>query len=175
MIENQPHMPKGGWIAAALSAVGAAAFLLWQPLMDYFITGTYDENIVIQLETSSMKIQEDPKLLVIRLKATNKGNVPAKLTSEGKGDMTIEIHRIDKAELGEWVDPSTTPVVAKKLILNGAAGDVIVPPGSYWSREVSLPLPKGTYWVLGTLNRKSGDAITEATYFEHAKQLSRGD
>jgi hypothetical protein len=170
MIENQPHMPKGGWIAAALSAVGAAAFLLWQPLMDYFITGTYDENIVIQLEGASMKIKEDPKLLVIRVKATNKGNVPVKLIPEGKGDMTIEVHKIEKAEPGEWVDPASTPILTKKLILDAAAGNLVVPPGSYWSREVSMPLPKGTYWIKSTLNRKTGEPITEATYFEHSKQ-----
>ena len=170
---NQHHMPKGGWIAAALSALGAALFFLWQPIMDYFITGTYDDNIVIQIEAESMKIETDPKLLVIRVRAANRGNVPVKLTNEGKGDLTLEVHKIERAETGQWVDPNSTPVLAKKLILDASSGDQIVPPGSYFEREVSIPLPKGTYWLKGTLNRKSGDQITEATYFEHSKPVIR--
>jgi len=173
MIENQHHMPKGGWIAAALSAFGAALFLLWQPIMDYFITGTYDDNLVIQLEAESMKIDSDTKLLVIRVRTANRGNVPVKLTTEGRGDLTLEIHKIERGEASQWIDPTSTPVLAKKVILEGSSGDQIVPPGSYLEKEVAIPLPKGTYWLKGTLNRKSGDQITEGTYYEHAKPMNR--
>ncbi len=171
LIDNQHHIPKGGWIAAAISALGAAVFFLWQPVMEYFITGTYDDNIVVQMEAESMKSDAgaEPKLMVIRVRAANKGNVPVKLTSEGRGDLTLEIHRIDKSEVGKWVDPTTYPVVAKKIVLQADSGDLTVPPNSYWSTEVSIPLPNGTYWLQGRLNRKSGDQISEATFFEHGK------
>jgi len=173
MIENQHHMPKGGWIAAAVSALGAAVFFLWQPVMEYFITGTYDDNVVIQLEADSLKLETDLKLLVIRIRAANKGNVPVKLTSEGKGDLTIEIHKIDKSTVNRWIDPTQSPLVTKKMIFEANAIDLIVAPNSYWTKEVALAIPNGTYWIKSTLNRKNGDQIVEAAYYEHGKQQGK--
>lgn len=173
MIENQHHIPKGGWIAAVVSAVGAAVFFLWQPVMEYFITGTYDDNVVIQLEADSMKLDSELKLMVIRIRAANKGNVPVKLTSDRKGDLTIEIHKIEKTALNQWLDPIQSPTVAKKMILEANSVDLIVAPNSYWSREVSLALPVGTYWIKSTLNRKNGEQLVEATYYEHGKAQAK--
>ena len=169
MIDNQHHMPKGGWIAAVVSALGAAIFFLWQPVMEYFITGTYDDNIVIQLEAQSMKSDAEQRLIVLRVKAANKGNVPVRLTSQGKGDLTIEIRKLGQTELAQWVDPTSYPVVARKLVLVADSGDLTVPPNSYWSKEVSIPLSPGMYWINSTLKRKDGDQISEAIYFEHTK------
>lgn len=166
-------MPKGGWIAAVVSAVGAAVFFLWQPVMEYFITGTYDDNVVIQLEADSMKLDSELKLMVIRVRAANKGNVPVKLTSDGKGDLTIEIHKIEKPALNQWLDPNQSPTLTKKMILEANSVDLIVAPNSYWSKEVSLAIPTGTYWIKSTLNRKNGDQIVEAIYFEHGKPQSK--
>jgi hypothetical protein len=45
---SQSH--TGGWVAAVLSAFGAAIFLLWQPVTDYFVTKIYDDNLVRKLE-----------------------------------------------------------------------------------------------------------------------------
>jgi len=169
MLDNQHHMPKGGWIAALVSALGAAIFFLWQPVMEYFITGTYDDNLVLQLEAQTMKADADQRLVVLRVKAANKGNVPVRLTSQGKGDLTLEIRKIGKTEVAQWVDPTSYPVIARKLVLAADSSDLVVPPNSYWSKEVTIPLVEGMYWMSGILKRKDGDQISESIYFEHIR------
>lgn len=72
-----------GWMAFLVPALGAAIFYLWQPITDLFVTGAYDENVVLQLDTESVKTDGKNSLLVIHIKATNRGNVPVTIKSEG--------------------------------------------------------------------------------------------
>lgn len=170
MMDNQQHhMPKGGWIAAVVSAIGAAIFLFWQPVMDYFITGTYDDNVVVQIDAESVAIDSSDKLLVVRVRALNKGSVPFKLNSDGKSELTLEVRQIDRAVKGRWVDPSSYPVTIKKSVLEATAADVTVAPNSYWAREFSVPMPVGAYWLQAKLHRKSGDDLMDGIYFQHGK------
>lgn len=169
MQEEQHHIPRGGWIAAAISAVGAALFFLWQPIMDYFVSGTYDENITVQIEANTLQLSAEELLLDIQVKASNRGNVPVKLISESSGDLVLEIRQITKADAGKWVNPLDFPVTAKKTLVASGGAEITVAPGSYLSREVSIALPKGTYWIEGTLHKKGGESLSEATYFQLGK------
>ena len=76
---------SAGWLAIALPAIGAAIFYLWQPITDFFVTGAYDENVIIQLDTESVKTDGTSELLVIHVKASNRGNVPVTIKSDGGG------------------------------------------------------------------------------------------
>jgi hypothetical protein len=169
MNNQEHHMPKSGLIAAILSAVGAALFFLWQPIMDYFVTGTYDDNIVIQIEAETIQTTSSQTLLDIQLKALNKGNMPVKLISDGKGDLTIEVRQIVKPVDGAWLNPMEFPIVAKKTLAEASQGDISVAPGSYLSRELAISLPKGAYWIEGTLRRKDDERISDSTYFQLGK------
>jgi hypothetical protein len=40
---------SAGWFALALSFIGSTGFYLWQPITDYFISVTFDENVIIKL------------------------------------------------------------------------------------------------------------------------------
>jgi hypothetical protein len=166
MINNEPHSHKGGLIAAVISAVGAALFFLWQPIMDYFVTGTYDDNIVLQIEAKSLHPAPDETVLGIQVKAINKGNVPVKLISQSQGDLSLEVRRVEKNEKGAWINPLDNPVIAKKTLIDVSQGEVRVAPSSYLSREAAIPLTKGVFWIEVTLHKKDSESLTESTYFQ---------
>lgn len=170
MIEQQhPHIPRGGWIAALLSALGAFVFFLWQPIMDYFITGTYDDNVVLQMDTDSITVDATHKLLNVRVRTANKGSVPFKLSADGKSNLSLEIHHIEHADNGQWIDPTKSPEVANKALVDSATTDITIAPNSYWSREVSVALPTGAYWLQVKLHRPNAVDLTDAVYYQHGK------
>ncbi len=169
MNSEQHHMPKGGWIAAVVSALGAAVFFLWQPIMDYFITGTYDDNVVVQIDAETIVIDQNQKLLNIRVRALNKGSVPFKMNLDGKSELMLEVRPIDRAEKGQWVDPTSYPVAIRKNLIESSSTDLAVAPGSYWAKESDVLMPSGAYWLQARLHRKTGEDLTEGTYFQHGK------
>ena len=92
---------KSGLIALVASVLGAGIVYLWQPITDLFVTGAYDPNVIIQVDSESVKGDGNTPLLVIRVRAVNKGNVPATLKDEaGKGELVVEVRVIEDAEIG---------------------------------------------------------------------------
>ena len=63
-LEIKKHF-SAGWVALVISFIGAAGFYLWQPITDYFISGTFDENVILQIETDTLKSDGKSQLLVI--------------------------------------------------------------------------------------------------------------
>jgi hypothetical protein len=63
------------WLALVVPVLGLAIFYLWQPVTDYFVTGAFDENVVLQIDAETVKSDSKNPLLVIHLKASNTGNV----------------------------------------------------------------------------------------------------
>ena len=131
--EARSNMSRGRWMAAALSAGGAFVFFLWQPISDYFVTGTYDDNIVLQVDADSMRLDEQDKLLVVRLRVSNRGSVPVRLHSKGKGALHVEIRHIANADTAEWVIPHTYPVVVQKPVFELSETELSVAPNAYLS------------------------------------------
>ena len=43
-------------LMVALPVLGMAVIYLWQPISDYFLTGSFNENVVLQIETETNKI-----------------------------------------------------------------------------------------------------------------------
>lgn len=169
MNAEQHHMPKGGWIAALVSALGAAVFFLWQPIMDYFITGIYDDNVVVQIDAETIAIDKNQKLLNIRVRALNKGSVPFKLNLDGKSEFMLEVRPIDRLEKGQWVDPTSYPIAIKKNLIESLTADIAVAPGSYWGKEYAVLMPSGAYWLQARLHRKNGEDLVDGIYFQNGK------
>ena len=115
--------------------------------MDYFITGTYDDNVVVQIDAESIAIDQSQKLLNVRVRALNKGSVPFKLNVDGKSELVLEIRQIDRAEKGQWVDPANYPVTIKRNVIESSAADITIAPGSYWAKEFAVLEPAGAYWL----------------------------
>ena len=162
---------KFGLIAVVASFLGAGVVYLWQPLTDLFVTGAYDANVIIQIDSDSIKGDKENPLLVIRVRAVNKGNVPATLKDEsGRGDLVIEIRAIENNAAGEWLDPSKLRSVAKKNLLAEHSGGYVIAPNAYYEEVGMIPLKAGTYWIKSTLTFPEGDYVDQVHVMNH--QLS---
>ena len=164
LIKGQQY--AGGWIAAVLSALGAAIFLLWQPVTDYFVTGTYDDNIVLQIDPDSLKTANGQTLLGIRVRVANKGNVPFKLYDSGKEELTLEVREVGKIEKGEWVNSSEQLPVANRSVFKTNSGPISISSGSYWAKDFAVALPKGVYLIKAQLTKSDSSNINEEIFFE---------
>lgn len=163
------HSHTGGWLAAILSAIGAAVFLLWQPVSDYFVTHTYDDNVVLQIDADSLKTNEEVSLLAIRIRVSNRGSVPVQLSTSDKDDLTLEVRRIEKVETGQWVDSHAQPVLAKKSVFGPTSKGITVYPNAYWAKELAIALPKGAYLIQARLTKPDGTTSEEEIAFELGK------
>ena len=74
-----------GIIALVISALGIITLYLWQPISDYFITGTYDETITLKTEFETLDQESTEPLVVMQSKVTNRGNVPVKIDPSKSG------------------------------------------------------------------------------------------
>lgn len=84
-----------GWVVASLSFIGVAGFYLWQPISELFITRAFDENVILQLDTDTLKLDAKNQLLVVHIKITNRGSVPATImTEDDRGSLMLEVRRI---------------------------------------------------------------------------------
>lgn len=170
MTELEARKISLGWLAIALPAIGAAIFYLWQPITDFFVTGAYDENVIIQLDTESVKTDGTSELLVIHIKASNRGNVPVTIKSDGgTGQITLQVRRIEKAEDSKWLEPDKLQLVSEINALRAHKGGYIIAPNAYYEEVESIALPTGTYWVKGSINFENGEYIDQVTVVRHGK------
>jgi hypothetical protein len=159
---------KSGLIAVIASVLGAGVVYLWQPITDMFVTGAYDPNVIVQVDSESVRGDGATPLLVIRVRAINKGNVPATLKDEqGRGELNVEIRAIHDSNPGEWLDPNNLRSVAKKNLLAAHSGGYVVAPNSYYEEVGTLPLKPGTYWIKSTLTFPDGDYVDQVHVTAH--------
>jgi hypothetical protein len=169
MLEQVKH--RSGLIAIAASVLGAGVVYLWQPITDLFVTGAYDPNVIIQVDSDSVKGDGNTPLLVVRVRAVNKGNVPATLKDEaGKGEINVEVRAIEDTAPGEWLEPSKLRSVGKKNLLVDHAGGYVVAPNSYYEEVGMIALKPGTYWIKSTLTFPDGDYVDQVHVTHHQKQ-----
>lgn len=160
---------KSGLIALIASVFGAGVVYLWQPITDLFITGAYDSNVIIQIDSESIKGDTNNPLLVVRVRAVNKGNVPATLKDEaGHGDLVVEVRAIEDSTAGEWLDPSKLRSVAKKSLLTEHTGGYVIAPNAFYEEVGTIPLKAGTYWIRSTLTFPEGDYIDQVHVTSHS-------
>jgi hypothetical protein len=169
MLQHVKH--KSGLIALVASVLGAGVVYLWQPITDLFVTGAYDPNVIIQVDSDSVKGDGNTPLLVVRVRAVNKGNVPATLKDEaGKGEINVEVRAIEDTAPGEWLDPNKLRSVGKKSLLSAHYGGYVVAPNSYYEEIGMIALKPGTYWIKSTLTFPDGDYVDQVHVTHHQKQ-----
>ena len=151
-----------------MPVIGAGIFYLWQPITDYFVTGTFDENVVLFLETETVKSDGKNPLLVIHVKASNRGNVPATIkTDGGVGEITLEIRRIQNPEEGKWIDPLKLPLTAEINTIRNHEGGYVIAPNAFYEEVEGISLPPGTYWIKAAIIFENDEYIDQTAIIDH--------
>ena len=147
----------------ALPIIGTLIFYTWQPISEYFFTGSFDENIMLTLESESIKIDEKEQLLTLHIKPINRGNVPVELKKEGsKGNLIVEVRKIEDPERFKWIDPNTLKLINKIDTLAKFKGGYLIEPNAYYDEIEAIRLPVGIYWIRATLNYDNDDFIDQS-------------
>ena len=153
------------WVALLFSVVGAVLLYLWQPISDYFITGTYDENILIQSESESIDLNSENPLLVIRVHIANRGSVPIKINPKAL-EQKIELFQIEQIKYKEWVHEEIGKLIATENIFNDTIVNSIAP-NSQLEIVKAIKINKGIYFVKYGLITESGKVIKQTEFINH--------
>ena len=160
---------SAGWMAIALPVIGAGIFYLWQPITDYFVTGVYDENIVLMIDAETVKSDTKNPLLVIHAKASNRGNVPVTIKTDGGiGQIALQIRRIENPAVAKWIEPETLTLIAETNMLRRHSGGYVIAPNAFYEESEGIALPAGTYWIKGSIIFDNGEYIDQTAIFNHA-------
>lgn len=162
------------WIALLFSVVGAVLLYLWQPISDYFITGAYDENILIQSESESIDIDAEYPLLVVRVHVANRGSVPIKVNPNSQ-EHKIELIQIEQIKNKEWINEDQGKLVATEKLFNNTNVDSIAP-NSQIEIVKAIKINSGSYFVKYKLITDSGKVIKQTEFISHSlrNKLTKG-
>jgi hypothetical protein len=150
-------------LVLALSFVGAAIFYLWQPVSEYFLTGAYDENVVIQIESEKLKIDKDSQLLVLHVELFNKGNVAVDISGKNKhGKLTVDVRKFDKPQNAKWLEQEKMSLVNTADILRHHKDGYSIEPNAMYDETEAIALPLGFYWVTAKLTFDDGDYVDQS-------------
>ena len=162
---------SAGWIALVVPVMGADIFYLWQPVTDYFVTGTFDENVVLLIDAETVKTDTKNPLLVIHLKASNRGNVPVTIKSdEGVGQIALQVRKIGPQEEAKWLEPEKLPLVADTNSLRNHNGGYVIAPNAFYEEVEAIALPPGNYWIKGSIIFENGEYIDQSIIFTHRQK-----
>lgn len=157
------------WVALTASVLGAGVIYLWQPITELFLTGTYDENVIVSVDAESFKDKGSDPLLVVKVRITNRGAVPAWVKDENdKGDLFLVVSPIH-GTTGKWIEDEKLEVVAQTSLLNRHKGGYVVAPNSFFEEVEAVPLPKGNYLIKATLKFPDGDYIDQRVVVSHSE------
>jgi len=160
---------SAGWLALVLPVIGAGIFYLWQPITDYFVTGAFDENVVLLIDTETVRTDTKNPLLVIHVKASNRGNVPVTIKTDGGfGQITLQVLRIENSVEAKWLDPEKLPLVAETNSLRNHNGGYVIAPNAFYEEVEGIALPPGTYWIKGSIIFENGEYIDQSTIVNHS-------
>ena len=147
----------------ALPILAAAVIYLWTPISELYFMGTLHENVIVQLESEVIKVDEKRQLLVLHIKPVNKGSVPVAIIGDGKkGKITIEVKQIDKTQNEQWVESDQLRLVNKIDILRHHAEGYTIEPNSYYDEVEAITLPLGTYWIKAIVTFDDGDYVDQS-------------
>jgi len=135
-------------IMLAMPVIGMAMIYMWQPISDYFLTGSYDANVILQIETEANKIDADNQLLVIHVKPINRGSVPVEITSNNKkGSLIVEIRKIENTTNNKWVLDENLPLVNTIDAIRNYKNGYMIEPNAYYDEVEAISLANGLYWI----------------------------
>jgi hypothetical protein len=161
---------SASWLALVLPILGAAIFYLWQPVTDYFVTGAFDENVVLQIDAETVKSDTKNPLLVIHVKVSNRGNVPVTIKSDsGVGQIALQLRRIQNPTEAKWIEPEKLALVAETNALRKHNGGYVIAPNAFYEEVEALALPSGTYWIKGSIIFENGEYIDQTNIVSHTK------
>ena len=162
---------SAGWLALVVPVIGAGIFYLWQPITDYFVTGAFDENVVLLIDAETVKSDTKNPLLVIHVKASNRGNVPVTIKTDGGiGQIALQVRRIDKPDEAKWIDPEKLPLIAETNSLRRHNGGYVIAPNAFYEEIEGIALPAGTYWIKGSIIFENGEYIDQTAIVSHAQK-----
>jgi len=171
MTDLEPKKISAGWLALVVPVIGAGIFYLWQPITDYFVTGAFDENVVLLIDTETVKSDTKNPLLVIHVKASNRGNVPVTIKTDGGiGQIAVQVRRIENPGEAKWVEPEKLPLIAETNSLRRHNGGYVISPNSFFEEIEGIALPTGTYWIKGSIVFENGEYIDQTAIVSHVQK-----
>ena len=127
--------------------------------------------MVLQIDADSVKSDTKIPLLVIHLKASNRGNVPVTIKSDGGvGQIALQVRRIENPVEAKWIGPEKLALVAETNALRKHNGGYVIAPNAFYEELEALALPSGTYWIRGSIISENGEYIDQAAIVSHAKR-----
>ncbi len=155
------NIPKINIVAIG-SAIGLAIFWGWQPLVSY-ITGDFNENLIVQIVSESIETCKPEKLLVLHIQPMNKGQVPVEIGGKKKGSMVVTVKRFpDNLVKDKWVDPKTLPTISEMDILKEHPDGYIVDKNVDYDEVETIPLLPGIYWAGVVLTFNDGNYVDQS-------------
>jgi hypothetical protein len=134
-------------ILVALSFVGLASLYFWQPITQ-ILSGNFNQNLIVDLDTEILKQDKNTELLVIHVKPSNRGGVPVEFGSKSHpGSFNLEIRKIGETTPNQWLDPSKMELVNSIDLLQKHPGGYVVEQNSGMDEVVAISLPHGKYWL----------------------------
>ena len=162
---------SAGWLALVVPVIGAGIFYLWQPITDYFVTGAFDENVVLLIDAETVKSDTKNPLMVIHVKASNRGNVPVTIKSDGGiGQIALQVRRIEKPDEAKWVEPERLPIITETNSLRRHNGGYLIAPNAFYEEIEGIALTAGTYWIKGSIIFENGEYIDQTAIVSHAQK-----
>ena len=160
---------SAGWLALVVPVIGAGIFYLWQPITDYFVTGAFNENVVLMIDTETVKSDTKNPLLVIHVKASNRGNVPVTIKTDGGiGQIAVQVRRIENPAEAKWVEPEKLPLIAETNSLRNHNGGYVISPNAFYEEVEGIALPSATYWIKASIIFENGEYIDQTAIVSHA-------
>jgi hypothetical protein len=107
---------------------------------------------------------------VIHVKASNRGNVPVTIKTDGGiGQITLQVRRIENPAETKWIEPEKLQLVAETNSLRHHNGGYVIAPNSFYEEIEGIPLPAGTYWIKGSIIFENGEYIDQVAIVNHSR------
>ena len=135
------------------------------------MTGAFDENVVLLIDAETVKSDTNNPLLVIHVKASNRGNVPVTIKTDGGiGQIALQVRRIENPAEAKWIDPEKLPLITKTNSLRHHNGGYVIAPNAFYEEIEGIALPAGTYWIKGSIIFENGDYIDQTAIVSHVQK-----
>ena len=160
---------SAGWLALVVPVIGAGIFYLWQPITDCFVNGAFDENVVMMIDTETVKSDTKNPLLFIHVKASNKGSVPVTIKTDGGiGQISLQVRRIQASTEANWIEPEKLQLVSETNSLRNHNGGYVIATNAFYEEVEGIALPSATYWIKASIILENDEYIDQNAIVSHA-------
>jgi len=142
-----------------VSGISAAVIYLWQPVTEYFINGTYDENIFIQCETETLDSLDDASVMIVRVRISNRGSIPVKFDPKSR-DQRIILTKVDDFKNNVWLQKELGSTLRDDELFDTSDFNQISP-NSQIEIVKAIKIKNGIYFITCILRTDSGKLIKQ--------------